>query len=548
MPESVVVVGAGLAGLATAVAAAEKGHSVVVLEKASQVGGAAAYSGGQVWVAANHVQRAQGIEDSVVDGERYVRSTGSSDPELIDDQALHRWMSQGPRAAEWFESIGAVRWTVIPDYPDYYQDAPGARLAGRYLTATFDGADLGEWRDRLRVSPHFPVGTTYDELLGAGLRASAFGAAAEAAELADQDLLSFGTGVVAGFLAAAVARGVDIRLGHSVVALDVEDGRVAGVSAEIPSGETASFRGHVVLATSGYDWDDELALRYLGLSPDQRGSVAPRSISGDGIRLAQQAGAELFVVPANRVPIQLGYPTQSEPGFAVAREHSLPHTFIVGPDGRRFADDAVYWEVVKHALDPETPRLPCWMIWDEQHHRKYGLGATPPGGNYPVGLVETAATVDELADLIGVPATNLVDTTARFNEAIAGGDEPEFGRGRNLTWQRFQGDPHQGLHPNLGSVSEPPYFALRLRMVSTGIGLTGVSIDPDGRVISERGEPIPGLYAAGAVAAFNSSGVSYNSGYSLSRAITLGLLVAEQIDTESVSAKSTNRTELKRKS
>lgn len=526
----VVVVGAGLGGLATAVAAAERGHPVTVLEKAELAGGAASYSGGQVWIAANHVERRQGIEDSLADGERYVRAVGSAHPELIDDAALRRWLTEAPRAAEYFERVGAVTWSIIPDYPDYYQDAPGARRTGRYLTATYDATRLGEWRPRLRVSPHFPVGTTYDEILDAGLRASAFGAPAEAGAVRREDLLSFGTGVVAGFLTAAVQRGVDIRLGHAVVELvQDDDGSVVGAVAETPAGERTTFPGAVVLATSGYDWDDELAHDYLGLKPDERGSVAPRSIAGDGIRLARQAGGTVTEIPRNRVPIQLGYPTAGEPGFAVAREHSLPHTFVVDRSGRRFCDDAVYWEVVKHVLDPVAPRLPCWMIWDADHWRKYGLGTTPPGGEYPAGLVERADTLEELGDRLGIDGAGLAATAARFSAAVADGEDPEFGRGRNTTWQKFQGDPNQRPHPNLGPVAEPPFFGMRLRMVSTGIGLTGITVDPDGRVLDAAGGPVRGLYAVGAAAAFNSSGVAYNSGFSLSRAITLGLLVAEHV-------------------
>jgi 3-oxosteroid 1-dehydrogenase len=129
--KDVVVVGAGLAGLATAIAAADRGHRVTVLEKGDQVGGAAAFSGGQVWVAANHVARAQGIEDNLADAERYVRALGAAHPELVDDEALRRRLRAAPRAAQWFEAAGAVRWEVIPDYPDYYQEAPGSRRTGR---------------------------------------------------------------------------------------------------------------------------------------------------------------------------------------------------------------------------------------------------------------------------------------------------------------------------------------------------------------------------------------------------------------------------------
>lgn len=529
----VIIVGAGLGGLATAIAASDHGHDVTVLEKSELVGGAASFSGGQVWIAANHVQAANQIADSLEEGRAYVRHLGRAHPELIDDRALDRWLEDAPRAARYFEDAGAVTWRIIPDYPDYYQDAPGAKLTGRYLTAVSDGAELGDWRQRLRVSPHFPVGSTYDEILSSGLRASAFGASSPAETVKPDDALTFGTGVVSGFLAAAVRRDVDIRTQHEVTApiLD-EDGCVTGVEVRTPAGVTRRFEGAVVIATSGYDWDDELATRFLGLRPEERGSVAPTSLTGDGLRLAERAGGGIITMPANRVPIQLGYPTDHEPGYAVAREHSLPHTFIVDRSGRRFADDAVYWEIVKLALQPDSPHRPCFMIFDSQHHRKFGLGTTPPGGDYPPAVVHRADTLAELGARLGIDGDELEATARRFNDHVAAGHDPDFGRGSNLTWQRFQGDPNQHPNPNLGTVDEPPYFGLKLTMVTTGIGLTGIAVDPVGRVLTADQDVVPGLYAVGAAAAFTPTGTAYNSGFSLSRGITLGLTVAESIETD----------------
>ena len=61
------------------------------------LGGAAAYSGGQVWCGANHVAVRQGIEGDTLDlAERYVRSIGHSHPELLDEPAFRRWLEVSP--------------------------------------------------------------------------------------------------------------------------------------------------------------------------------------------------------------------------------------------------------------------------------------------------------------------------------------------------------------------------------------------------------------------------------------------------------------------
>ena len=62
----------------TAVTASELGLRVVVLERSEHVGGAAAYSGGQVWAPANHVASRAGIADTVEDGIAYVTAIASA--------------------------------------------------------------------------------------------------------------------------------------------------------------------------------------------------------------------------------------------------------------------------------------------------------------------------------------------------------------------------------------------------------------------------------------------------------------------------------------
>ena len=159
--QPVVVVGAGLSGLATALGVALRGRPAIVLESSSLVGGAAAYSGGMVWAAANHVCAREGIDDDLARGEAYVRHLSADHPDLLDEQALHRWLQASPEALDYWERVGAIRWEIIPDLADYYADAPGALEVGRYLTnAPIDGSELGDWRPLLRVSPAFPVGMT----------------------------------------------------------------------------------------------------------------------------------------------------------------------------------------------------------------------------------------------------------------------------------------------------------------------------------------------------------------------------------------------------
>ncbi|GAY08294.1 FAD-binding protein [Pseudonocardia sp. N23] len=76
LARTAVVVGAGLAGLATA--AADRGVAVTVLGEGDLAGRAASFSGDHVWMAANHLEAAQGIQDDLAPAEAYVRAVGAS--------------------------------------------------------------------------------------------------------------------------------------------------------------------------------------------------------------------------------------------------------------------------------------------------------------------------------------------------------------------------------------------------------------------------------------------------------------------------------------
>ena len=109
----------------------------MVFEAADLVGGAAAYSGGQVWIGANHVAARDGIDDDLERTETYVRDIADDDPSLMDEAAMKRWLVSAPAAARYWEEIGAIGWQVIPGLTDYHSEARGALGVGRYLTNAY---------------------------------------------------------------------------------------------------------------------------------------------------------------------------------------------------------------------------------------------------------------------------------------------------------------------------------------------------------------------------------------------------------------------------
>jgi 3-oxosteroid 1-dehydrogenase len=337
--------------------------------------------------------------------------------------------------------------------------------------------------------------------------------------------------VVASFLRRVLQEDrIEILLSHRVTALATdEQGHVVGAREEGPDGAVVTRSGPVVLATSSYDRDEDKVREYLGLEPEDWGSVAPRSLRGDGIDLAVAAGGTVARIPGSCVPMLPGWEDDNEPGFTYGPEYALPHAITVNRHGERFCDDSYWVSFIEHALDPDAENVPCYLIWDSEHRRDYGLGATPPGGEYPMGQVTSAATVRELGEKLGIDGEALERTVAGYNEHAVDGRDPQFGRGTVPFVATYAGDPHHEPNALVGPVAEAPFYGMRLKIVGAGIGSTGIRIDGEGHVVDEADQPIEGLHAIGSCAALLSSGSGYNSGFALGRGLTLAYLVANEL-------------------
>ena len=540
--QTVVVVGAGMGGLSAAIVAAESGLDVVLVEKGARIGGAAAYSGGQVWVGANHVAEREGIDDDPDAALSYVRALAERDPSLFDDNRAREWINGARDAAGAFEELGVIRWELIPDYPDYYfPGVAGSRPTGRYLTgAPFEGANLGEWRDRLLDAPHFPSGITYAEMFGwGGIATRNEWDQTVLAQRREQDVLTFGQGIAAAFLSAVLDRPIDVLAETTVTELLTnDDGDVCGVTAFDADGEQRTLLGSVILATGAHDWSSELSERYTGIPSDDGGSVAPPTLTGDAIGLAAAVGGDVLALPSWAAPVLPGYvlPTPTFDGDNGARgcyEHCMPHAIVVDSSGSRFCDDSFHPALVAAGLTRDASgnltHLPMFLIWDDSHHHRYGLGATQPGEEYPEGLVSSSATLEGLAAELNIDPAGFAEAVERFNAGAVTGHDEEFGRGSNLSVRKFRGDGLHPISPNVAPVESSPFHGLRLRLLNTGIAAAGLRTGEAGRALRSDGSEIVGLHAIGEAASRLAAGLGYNSGYSLSRAMTYGRLAALDI-------------------
>lgn len=532
----VVAVGSGLGGLGAAIVAHDAGKRAVVLEKAGKLGGICAYSGGEVFLPGNHLQAAAGIADSREAGLEYLRFLGAgyADPEL--QTAL---LDGGLEAVRWFGEHAGVPWKIVKGFPDYYYPtAPGSLAAGRYLEVElFPGRTLGEWRKKTYLSPHVPVGITHDELFAwGGFTGVMRWDFALLGQRMAEDQRGFGPGMMAWFVKAAlIDRGIPAHLHTAVRELVLDDGAVIGVRCEREGKDWFVRARHaVVLATGGYDWHPTLP-RYFEQMP-QWSSMCQPSVEGDGLIMGGELGAAIAAVPANNLGIMFGYQVPGEehdgkPLYRGSWDGGSPHAIWVNAAGQRFGDESFYKDYgpKTHAWDgirQTQPNFPPYLIFDSNYREKYPLGRFLPSQDLPPGLCACAPTLRGLAAELGIDADGLEATVARFNQFAAEGVDRDFGRGTYPWAAMMTGDRTRPGNPNLGPLDKPPFYGLKLRVVSAGINAAGLRTNVNAQVMHVRGRPIPGLYAVGNAAAPLDIGAGYQSGLSNLRGLVGGYRAA----------------------
>ncbi len=534
----IVVIGSGGGGMTAALVAKDLGSTALVLEKSNLFGGSTAISGGSIWIPNNHLMAKAELSDSTEEGLTYLREITSG---RVSEDLLRAYVETAPEMVEYLEKNSALRFSITPDYPDYYPNAAGSKPeGGRSLEPLpFDLRELGAMGEELRIpmahllvlgrwmvtagdARHFSNSSPRARL--DTLRRFAEYALNPSRSFAKRDTrLTLGNALCAALRHSLAERGVPLWLEASATRLISEGGRVVGLEVD-RRGEPVFVRAKrgVIFASGGFDKNPELRRRHH-ISGDcaSWSSGSPENM-GDAIQMGLEVGASLgnmgeawwmptVMVPGHLMPwyakdawwTELAKQEGAEIAWFILPDRSLPGSMIVDGNGRRFTNEATSYFDVGHAQIERQraghPAIPAFQIADQRFHMRYVFGPimpmAPTGKYVKDGFLKKADSLEELARQCGIDPTGLLREVERFNQHARAGEDPDFQRGATSI-DRYYGDPHVKPNPCLAPLDKPPFYAMELYPGDIGTK-GGLRTDVDGRVLREDESPIEGLYATG---------------------------------------------------
>jgi len=495
----VIVAGYGFAGGITAIEAADAGAKVLICEKMPDPGGLSICSGGSVRCARNG-------DDAFT----YLKATNSG---TTPDDIL-RVLADGMAQAEAYVRQLASTVEGAGQKPNEESGKPG----GNY---PFPG-----WQTFYHTQVTVKGGLDRSKMFP-GVRTRPSSGGPEMFWLIDHHVRR---------------RGIDVRLKTAVLRLiRSPDNEVRGVVIGGPNGERRiGARRAVVLACGGFEWDEAMKRQYWEGKPVL--TASSRGNTGDGIRMAQALGAELwhmwhfhgsyaFKHPDPDFPFALRVKRLPDWNPAKKDETDVKMVWIVvDQHGRRYMNECPpYAQDTSHRpmhfMDPETmsyPRIPSWLITDWNGHSTYQLAdvrsndreyvydwSPDNSKELKLGILKKADSIKELAAIIGTDAGVLQATIERWNALCDQGADADFGRPRG-TMARLDTPPFVfgAVYPTVSNTQGGPVHNTRQQV-----------IDVDGRAISR-------LYAAGELG--SSYGHLYLSGGNIAECFVTGWIAGKE--------------------
>lgn len=473
----IVIIGAGGAGMAAAASASDEGAQVVVLEKMSAIGGNTRVGEGTYNVADPELLGSTGTK-TTADLEKEVEEAVAVETDDEEYKALLD--SVAADFEEWKESgtdtlFDSASWHALQTY------LGGGEIGDLDLIETYaeGSVDTLDWLvDDIGVQ--FKDDYIFMAIGGKWTRGHQIDMVAATGAEGDNG----GNVYISKLKERTDANGVDIYTDAKVTKILVdESGRACGAVAERSDGSTITVNASraVILATGGFAANSDMVYEYSnGAITTQLTSCAVSS-TGDGIALAEEAGASMTDLDQIQVH-PLGDPVEDCGCVAefVGNWLGAQYYMFVNKEGERFVkEDGTRYEMSMAELEQTDSQM--WLIVDSSQiagddSRTAQIESLIADGHTVIG-----ETLEELAEQIGVDPAVLQATVEKYNAGMENGED-EFGKATD---------------PNATISVGPFYASLRTPTVHHTMG--GVTINSDAQVIGTDGNVIPGFYAAGEV-------------------------------------------------
>lgn len=454
----VVIIGAGGAGMSAALEAVAQGaQKVIVLEMTAKTGGSLNYTSGSMSAAGTIIQKEDGIEDTVESYVADIMNNGDDFGGQPNEELIRVYANEAAEVFDWLYENGIKDCTFSTDR------ATGARAVFAPEHALYS------IQRTYKPSPKDP--TTYKSA---------------AHEVLDA-------------LVAADER-IEVIVNTKATELVANDkGQVLGVVAEGPDGQaTYTASKGVIVCTGGYSANSKLMAEYVPYGEYYLAGGAAGS-DGNALLMMQKVGAGLTAMDAiPTFPMGLVSKDNPKTGSIASTYTWKTGGIVVNQNGERFCNETESNPAIREVALEEQPNAVQYDIFTDKivedlraansayFYDAFFADETMRGYH----VVESAATLEELAAKIGVPAENLTATVEKYNAAVEAGGTDEFGRLYDGTVNSY----------NLGvnKIEGDKYYAIRLHALCV-MTLGGVTANADMQVLDESGTAIPGLYAAGEV-------------------------------------------------
>ena len=297
----------------------------------------------------------------------------------------------------------------------------------------------------------------------------------------------------------------------------------------------------IVIADGGFQANQEMVRKYIARRPDRILLRAPAASCGDGIRMAEAAGAAIggfgkFYGHIQHLDAMTNSNLWPYPQLDALAEMGV----LVGADGKRFTDEGLGGVAMANAITQLEDPLSSAIIFDEANWTGAGGKAAPVPANpflFNGGAkIYSAPTIEGLAHQIGISAEGLIDTVRQHNSALESEAYNQLSPARTVgTYQPWSSAALFKHSAQPQQISTPPFHAIP---VCAGITLTmgGIRINTDAQALRPSGDPINGLYVTGTPVWGLEGGARAGYVGGLCKAFVLGLVVAEHCAAQQIKA------------